>query len=96
MATLLQHCTDVYTGLLDHQQGVLALGWDAALAPAQALLAHAGAVGAMVDSTALALLQRHLVQQATVAAYQDCFLLVVALCLAVMPLVVFLRRRPTV
>jgi hypothetical protein len=94
MTTLLQHRTDVYTSLLDHQQGSLALGWDEALAPGRELLAHTGEAGTLVDSTALALLQRHLVQQATVAAYQDCFLLVVALCLVVMPLVVCLRRRP--
>lgn len=95
MTTLLQHRVDVYTSLLDQQQGVLALGWGEALAPGRELLVHAGEVGAMVDSKALALLQQHLLQQATVAAYQDCFLLVVALCLVVMPLVMCLRRRAT-
>jgi hypothetical protein len=47
----------------------------------------------MVDVKALALLHRHLEQQATVAAYQDCFLLLVSLTLLVMPLMLFLRRR---
>jgi DHA2 family multidrug resistance protein len=93
MTTTLQQRTAVHVSLLDQQQSVLALDWGEALAPAQALVAQAGEVGPMVDVTALAMLQRHLVQQATVAAYQDCFLLVVALCLIVMPLVVFLRRR---
>jgi DHA2 family multidrug resistance protein len=95
MTTTLQQRTAVHVSLLDQQQSVLALDWGEALAPAQALVAQAGEVGPMVDVTALAMLQRHLVQQATVAAYQDCFLLVVALCLIVMPLVVFLRRRET-
>jgi hypothetical protein len=86
---------DVYTSLLDQQQGVLALGWGEALAPGRELLVSAGEVGTMVDSKALGLLQQYLLQQATVAAYQDCFVLVVALCLVVMPLVVCLRRRST-
>jgi hypothetical protein len=30
----------------------------------------------------------------TVTAYQDCFLLMTALCVAVMPLVFFIRRAP--
>jgi DHA2 family multidrug resistance protein len=39
-----------------------------------------------------ALVQRHLEQQAAVAAYQDCFLLVTLLCLASMPLVLLIRK----
>jgi hypothetical protein len=56
-------------------------------------MARTGEVGTMVDIKALALLHRHLEQQATVAAYQDCFLLLVMLTLLVMPLMLFLRRR---
>lgn len=37
------------------------------------------------------LVHRHLGQQATVAAYQDCFMLVAMLCLASMPLVLLFR-----
>ena len=48
----------------------------------------------LLDLKALALLQRHLVQEATIAAYQDCFVVVTALCVVVMPLVLFLRRQP--
>jgi hypothetical protein len=40
----------------------------------------------------MTLVQGHLEQQATVAAYQDCFMLVTLLCLASMPLVVLLRK----
>jgi DHA2 family multidrug resistance protein len=93
MTTTVQQRTAVHASLLDQQQSVLALSWGEALAPAHGLATQAGEVGSMADITALAILQRHLVQQATVAAYQDCFLLVVALCLIVMPFVLFLRRR---
>jgi mannose/cellobiose epimerase-like protein (N-acyl-D-glucosamine 2-epimerase family) len=47
----------------------------------------------MIDVKAFALLHRHLLQQATVAAYQDCFVLLMLMSLATMPLVLFLRRR---
>ncbi len=53
-----------------------------------------GDVGELLDLKALALLQRHLTQAATIAAYQDCFMVVTAICVAVMPLVLFLRRPP--
>jgi hypothetical protein len=45
----------------------------------------------MVDLQAWAGLRQHLVQQATVAAYQDCFLVLAGLCVLVMPLIWFLR-----
>jgi hypothetical protein len=41
----------------------------------------------------MALMHRYLTQHATVAAYQDCFMLVVVLCLIVAPLIYFLRQR---
>jgi hypothetical protein len=55
-------------------------------------MASAGEVGTMIDVKALALLHQHLEQQATIAAYQDCFMLVVLMCLLSMPLVLLLRR----
>jgi hypothetical protein len=48
-------------------------------------LLAAGEMGSMAEIKALALLNRHLTQQATVAAYQDCFMLVVVSCMAVAP-----------
>jgi hypothetical protein len=48
-------------------------------------------VGELLDLKALALLQQHLVQEATIVAYQDCFMVVTALCMVVMPLVLFLH-----
>ena len=56
-------------------------------------LQQAGDIGALLDPKALALLQRYLVQEATIAAYQDCFMVVTALCVVVMPLVLFLQRQ---
>jgi hypothetical protein len=44
------------------------------------------------EAQVLTLVRGHLEQQATVAAYQDCFMLVTLLCLANMPLVLLLRR----
>mgnify|MGYP003694702013 CR=1 FL=1 len=40
------------------------------------LIQQAGDVGELLDLKALALLQRHLMQEATIAAYQDCFMVV--------------------
>ena len=49
------------------------------------LIQQAGDIGELLDLKALALLQRHLMQEATIAAYQDCFIVVTALCVVVMP-----------
>jgi hypothetical protein len=62
------------------------------VAPVRTLIQRAGEVGELLNLKALALLQRHLIQEATIAAYQDCFMVVMALCVVVMPLVLFLRR----
>ncbi|GIX49272.1 MAG: EmrB/QacA family drug resistance transporter [Candidatus Tectimicrobiota bacterium] len=93
ITTLLQRRAAYHAHLLDEQQVFSSLSWPEVLVPLQDLVAQAGEVGSMVEVKAFALLHRHLTQQATVAAYQDCFLLVVALTVAVMPLVLFLRRQ---
>jgi EmrB/QacA subfamily drug resistance transporter len=93
MTTVLQRRTTYHVSMLDQHQVFSPLSWGEVMAPVHDLVTRAGEVGAMVDMKALMLLRRHLVQQATVAAYQDCFLLVVALTLATMPLVLFLRRQ---
>jgi hypothetical protein len=49
-------------------------------------------VEATLGLKALGILQRHLLLEATVTAYQDCFLLMTILCILVIPLVFFLRR----
>ena len=46
----------------------------------------------MIELKAPALLQRRLVQQATVGAYSDCFMLVAVLCFVAMIPICFIRR----
>jgi DHA2 family multidrug resistance protein len=92
MTTVLQRRTIYYASRLDESQAFSPLPWGDVLDPAYDLMTRAGEVGTMVEVKALALLQRHLEQQATVAAYQDCFMLVVLMCLLSMPLVLLLRR----
>jgi DHA2 family multidrug resistance protein len=94
MATFLERRTIYHASMLDQQQTLSPLEWSEILQPVQAFVARAGDAEAMVRLKALGLLQRHLSLEATVTAYQDCFLLMTGLCLVAMPLVLFLRRRP--
>jgi hypothetical protein len=48
----------------------------------------------MLGLKSLGLVQRQLILESTMTAYQDCFLLMTALCVVVMPLVFFIRRAP--
>jgi hypothetical protein len=93
MTTVLQHRTVYHSARMAEAQVSASLPWSDVLAPVHDFLLRAGEVSSMAEIEALALLNRHLTQQATVAAYQDCFLLVVVLCVVVAPLVFFLRRR---
>jgi DHA2 family multidrug resistance protein len=94
MTTLLERRTTYHASMLDQQQVFSPVAWQEILAPVRDLVQRTGEVGALGDMQALGLVRRHLEQQATVAAYQDCFVLVAMLCIAVMPLVLFLRRPP--
>lgn len=95
MTTLLERRMTYHASMLEQQQLLAPVGWSEFLAPVRDLVRHAGEVGTMVETKALALLYRHLMQEATVAAYQDCFVVLAALCVVVMPLVLFLRRART-
>jgi DHA2 family multidrug resistance protein len=95
MTTLLQRRTIYHASMLGESQVFSPLPWAEVLGPADDLMARAGESGAMAEVKSLALLHHHLEQQATVAAYQDCFMLVVLMCLVAMPLVLFLRRPGT-
>jgi DHA2 family multidrug resistance protein len=95
MTTILQRRTSYHTSMLDESQVLSPLSWGEVLEPANDLMASAGEVGAMAELKSLALLRHHLEQQAAVAAYQDCFVLVVLMCLLAMPLVLMLRRPGT-
>jgi EmrB/QacA subfamily drug resistance transporter len=92
VTTVLQRRLTYHSGVLDQQQVFSALHWGEMLAPVRELVRQAGAIGQRAEAQVLTLVQSHLEQQATVAAYQDCFLLVTLLCLASMPLVLLLRK----
>jgi hypothetical protein len=68
--------------------------WTHLWAPIRQFLAEAGEVGTMLGLKSLGLVQRQLILESTVTAYQDCFLLMTALCIVVMSLVFFIRRAP--
>ena len=93
MTTYLQSRTAYHATVLGQEQTSSSLPWEDILAPVHGLLAQAGDVGTMVQVKAMAMVQRHLMEQATIAAYQDAFVLVVILCITVAPLVWFLRPR---
>lgn len=93
MTTFLQRRTDYHAEMMGQAQVDSSLPWLDVLAPVQQTVQQGGEVGAMADAQAMALVQRHLSQQAGISAYQDCFILVVIISLAVMPLIAFLRQR---
>jgi MFS transporter, DHA2 family, multidrug resistance protein len=93
MITVLQRRMSVHTSLLDQHQAFSSLPWGDVFGRVQDFVTQAGEAGSMVDTTALALVHQHLLQQATLSAYQDCFVLLTIMALAVVPLVFFLRKR---
>jgi DHA2 family multidrug resistance protein len=93
MTTFLQRRTDYHAEMMGQAQVDSSLPWLDVLAPVQQTVQQGGEIGAMADVQTMALVQRHLSQQAGISAYQDCFMLVVIISLAVMPLIAFLRQR---
>ena len=93
MVNVLQHQTEYYSGMLAQGQTASSLPWSDVVAPVRTLLHDAGETLALVTNGSMAMLHHHLLQQASVAAYQDCFLLL-SLCLVVAPLILTLRPRP--
>jgi DHA2 family multidrug resistance protein len=94
MATFLEHRRLYHAHMLAQQQVLSALHTTQIWGPVQEFLAEAGEAWAMLGLKSLALVQRQLLLESTVTAYQDCFLLMTALCVIVMPLVFFIRRAP--
>jgi MFS transporter, DHA2 family, multidrug resistance protein len=92
--TMLERYTAYHASMLAQQHVSSPIEWGEILAPVRTLIQQAGDVGELLDLKALALLQQHLMQEATIAAYQDCFMMMTVLCVVVMPLVLFLRRQP--
>ena len=95
MTTFLQRRTDYHANMMGQSQVDSSLPWYDVLTPVEQVVQQHGEVGAMADMQAMALVQRHLSQHASISAYQDCFMLVVIISLAVMPLITFLRQRQT-
>jgi len=93
MTTFLQRRTDYHAEMMGQAQVDSSLPWLDVLAPVQQTVQQGGEIGAIADVQTMALVQRHLSQQAGISAYQDCFMLVVIISLAVMPLIAFLRQR---
>ena len=93
MTTYLQERTTYHADMMGQAQVASSLPWHEVWTPAQQVAQQGGEVGGMADAQAMALVQRHLSQQAGIGAYQDCFMLVVIISLAVMPLIAFLRPR---
>jgi DHA2 family multidrug resistance protein len=95
MTTFLQRRTDYHATMMGQAQVDSNLPWYDVLTPVQQVIQQDGEVGTMADMQTMALVQRHLSQHASISAYQDCFMLVVIISLAIMPLIAFLRQRQT-
>ncbi len=95
VTTMLQRRLTYHQHLLGQEQVVSSLSWAEVLAPVRELVQRAGALGQLGEVQVLGLLNRHFGQQATIAAYQDCFMLAVIICFVSMPFV-FLVRKPRV
>jgi hypothetical protein len=94
MATFLEHRAIYHAHMLAQQQVLSSLHSSHMWGPVQEFLAEAGEAGTMLGLKSLGLVQRQLLLESTMTAYQDCFLLMTALCVVVMPLVFFIRRAP--
>lgn len=90
--TFLQRRLAVQSSLLDQQQLSSSLGWGEILMPVRDLVHQAGSIGTAGEAQVAALVQRHLSRQATVAAYQDCFILLTLLGVAITFLLLLLRK----
>lgn len=92
VTTMLQRRLVYHQNLLGQEQAFSSLGWFDVLTPIRDLVQRAGALGQFGEAQVLALLHRHFGQQATIAAYQDCFMLAVMICFVSMPIVLLIRQ----
>ena len=91
VTTMLQRRLTYHHHLLGQEQVFSSLSWAEVLTPVREWVRQAGALGHVEELQALGLLNHHFGQQATIAAYQDCFMLAVMICLVSMPLVLLVR-----
>ena len=92
VTTMLQRRLTYHHHLLGQEQVFSSLAWAEVLAPVREVVRQAGALGQLGEAQVLGLLSRHFGQQATIAAYQDCFMLAVIICLVSMPIVLLVRK----
>ncbi|ETX07883.1 DHA2 family efflux MFS transporter permease subunit [Candidatus Entotheonella palauensis] len=95
VTTMLQRRLTYHYHTLGQEQVFSSLGWAEVLAPVRELVRQAGALGQLGEMQVLGLLSRHFGQQATIAAYQDCFMLAVMICLVSMPIVLLVWKPKT-
>ena len=93
ITTILQSRTALHNIQLDQHQTNSALPWGEVISRIQGLFVEVGDIGTLAQMKTMALLQRHLLRQATVAAYQDCYVLLAGMAIIVIPLVLFLRQH---
>ncbi len=92
VTTMLQRRLNYHHHVLGQEQVFSSLGWAEILAPVHELVHRVGALGQLGEAQVLALLHRHFGQQATIAAYQDCFMLAVMICFVSMPFALLIRK----
>ena len=90
--TFLQRRIAVQTGLLDQQQASINLPWMDLIEPVRQWVEQVGATDVLGDTQVAAMVQRHLSEQATIAAYQDCFIMLTLLAVVSIALLLALRR----
>lgn len=90
--TVIQRQSILHRDQLVEQQVFSTLNWDDVVTPLRELVHQAGIIGNLGEIEVMGHLHRYLEQQALVAAYQDYFMSVSLLTLAMVPLVVCLKR----
>lgn len=95
ITTILQNCTSLHIIQLDQHQTSSTLAWSDILSRIQGVFLQVGDINSLAEVKTMALLHSNLTRQATVAAYQDCYVILTGMAIIAAPLVLFLRQRYT-
>jgi hypothetical protein len=90
--TFLQYRLTVQSSRLDPRRLSASLSWSEMPTTVRDWVQQAASFGSVGDAQVAAFMQRYLSQQATVAAYRDCFILLTILGLASIFLMLLLRK----
>ncbi|RMF93974.1 MAG: DHA2 family efflux MFS transporter permease subunit [Nitrospinota bacterium] len=95
LATLLKRRTIYHTMMVAQNQSLATKGVETLFPTVRRIVEAGGDVGLLAQVKAAALLQKRLVLEGSMAAYQDCFLLMAVLALLLLPptLLIFTRRN---